>query len=304
MSDLRALSNELEALVERSARGVVSVRHRRGQGSGVVLANDGYIATNAHVVAAAQQQIAVRAGEDLRARLVGSDQQTDLAVLKVDTDPLDALSLSATEPRLGQLVVALGDPFRFERSVSVGIVSALDRTLRGRDGHGFEELLQTDAAINPGNSGGPLIDMEGNVVGINTAMLAFAQGIGFAIPASTVDWVVAVLIQRGRVDRPRLGIHARPEVVPRDLCESVAETTAARRALCVHQVQSGSPAGRAGLRPGDYLLSANGSPATSINQLHKMLVLGRPTAAELEILSGDGTLSRRVVSLTPNVQAA
>src|SRR5262249_32742962 len=151
---------------------------------------------------------------------------------------------------VGQLVVAIGNPFRFERSVSLGIVSALDRSLPGPNGVIFEGLIQTDAAINPGNSGGPLVNAHGEVVGINTAVIPGAQGMGFAVSARTATWVTSVLMQRGRVDRRYLGVAARSE----QLSPALAEATGQSKAVRILQVGPGSPAETAGLRPDDLLI--------------------------------------------------
>jgi serine protease Do len=212
MALLQQLSLELGDLVARAVPAVVGLRHGQGQGSGVVLSPDGYALTNSHV-ARAQGPLRVRlpGGEETTAELVGADDRTDLAVVRAAARGLSALSLpDVGRLRVGELVVAIGNPFGFERSVSLGVVSALFRDLPTRDGV-LEGLIQTDASVNPGNSGGPLLDARGEVAGITTAMLPYARGIGFAIPARTASWVAAVLIQHGEVARPYLGIVARAE---------------------------------------------------------------------------------------------
>jgi S1-C subfamily serine protease len=201
MSLLRQLSDELEALVARTAPAVVGVAHRGGQGTGLVLAPDGWLLTNCHVVRGQGEiRVGLASGDDLRGDIAGVDERTDLALVRIGASGLPSLSL-ADRRRLhvGQLVVAIGNPLHFDRSVSLGVVSAVDRSLPAPGGHLFEGLVQTDAAINPGNSGGPLLDADGHVVGINTAIIPFAQGIGFAVPAHTVQWVAAVLMRKGEV---------------------------------------------------------------------------------------------------------
>jgi S1-C subfamily serine protease len=171
--------------------------------------------------------------------------------------------------RVGELVVAIGNPLRFDRSVSLGVVSAIDRQLPAGKGQVLEGLIQTDAAINPGNSGGPLLDTGGAVVGINTAIVPYAQGIGFAVSARTASWVASVLIRKGVVGRPVIGVNASGIDLPAPL----AETAGQRRAVCVHLVERGSPAQRSGLRGRDIVVTANGNAVTSVDDLQRALVL-------------------------------
>ena len=168
MAVLAELSRELEELVGKTSLSVVAIEQRQGQGSGIVFASDGYVLTNSHVVRGPRSQVRVRlaSGEDLRGEVVGDDPPSDLAVVHVSSHGLPALPLvESRRLRVGQLVVAIGNPLRFERSVTLGVVSALDRSLPGPGGRAFEGLVQTDAAINPGNSGGPLLDASGDVYG-------------------------------------------------------------------------------------------------------------------------------------------
>jgi S1-C subfamily serine protease len=277
MSVLRQLSDELAALAARAAPAVVGLVHRRGQGSGVVLAGDGYILTNAHVALAARD-VAVRVGGrvEARAELVGADERTDLAVVRADVGPVRSLALADERTlAVGQLVLAIGNPLGFERSMSLGIVSALYRDLP-TPGGGLSGLIQTDAAINPGNSGGPLLDAEGGVVGINTAVLSYARGIGFAVPARTASWVAAVLIQKGEVKRPRIGVLARSE-----------EAKEPARAVRILGVEKDAPAERAGLAKGDLLLRANGEPTATLDDLQRALALSVGPELLLEVLRGD-----------------
>src|SRR6185436_8096832 len=184
MGLLRDLSNELGELVARAAPAVVGIRHRRGQGSGVILTPDGYVLTNAHVArGAGRATVRLPDGSESEAEAVGADERTDLAVVRTKADGLPTLVLpDQRQVRVGELVVAIGNPLGLERSVTLGVVSALHRDLPTRDGV-LEGLIQTDAPVNPGNSGGPLLDADGVVAGITTAMLPWARGIGFAIPA-------------------------------------------------------------------------------------------------------------------------
>ena len=281
MNLLKQFSQQLEALVEKTSRGVVGVlRGRDGQATGVVLAQDGYVLTNAHVVEGARRMNArMHDGDEHRAHVVGADQRTDLAVLKLDVNHLATLPLAdSREVSVGQIVVAIGNPYRFDRSVSLGVASALERTLPARQG-ALEGLIQTDAAINPGNSGGPLLNADGEVVGINTAVIPWAQGIGFAIPAYTASWVAAVLIKNGEVRRPFLGIAARGE----ELGPGLATATGRRRAVRVLDVNATEPADRAGVREGDLLISANGNPVSSVDDLQRVMVLDQGGELKLEV---------------------
>jgi S1-C subfamily serine protease len=198
---------------------------------------------------------------------------------------------------VGQLVVAIGNPFRFERSVSLGVISALDRTLPGAAGGILEGLIQTDAAINPGNSGGPLLDAEGTVLGINTAIIPYAQGIGFAIPAPTASWVAAVLIHSGEVRRPYLGIAAKGEELAANLLLAAGQP----RAIRVFRVEVAAPAAAAGIRGGDLLLSADGKPLGTVDDLQRVMVLSSAEELQLELLRGE---SRQKLRVRPQLAAA
>jgi serine protease Do len=193
-------------------------------------------------------------------------------------------------------VMAIGNPLGFDRSVSLGVVSALYRELPTRDGV-LEGLVQTDAAVNPGHSGGPLLDMDGRVVGINTAMLTPARGIGFAVPAHTASWVAAVLIQHGEVRRPYLGIRARGE----ELGAALARDTGQGRGIRVVGVEPGTPAARGGLAGGDLLLAANEQAVATLDDLARVLVLAHPAVLDVDVLRA-GT--RRKVALHPRERAA
>jgi S1-C subfamily serine protease len=286
MSLLEQLSGELEILVERSAPAVVSVQHKRGQGTGVVLAPDGYVLTNDHVVGDREMvNLAFNNGESMRAELVGRDPRTDLAVVRADAKNLSALVLAdRKEVRVGQIVVAIGNPLWFERSVSFGVISALDRELPAGRGRTLEGLIQTDAAINPGNSGGPLVEARGRIAGINTAIIPYAQGIGFAIPAHTASWIAAVLIRKGEVQRPYLGISARGEDLSRSREGPSMRELGQSRGVRVIEVGDDSPAWRAGIRDGDVLLAANGAPVGSVDDLQRVMVLSDANEVAIDVV--------------------
>jgi S1-C subfamily serine protease len=290
---LPQLSHEIEELVAKTAPSVVAVEQGRGQGTGVVIAGDGYVLTNSHVVRGDPRALHVRtpAGDELSAELVGDDPESDLAVLRVSGPRLVPLELHESRRlRVGQLVVAIGNPLRFEGTVTLGVVSALERALPGPRGTLFEGLVQTDAAINPGNSGGPLLDASGAVVGINTAVIPQARGLGFAIAAHTASWIAAVLMRRGHVERPLLGVAARGV----DLVALDAERLGQARAVRLHAVSDGSAAARAGLVAGDLLLRAGGRPLYGVDDLKRALVLGEGSAVDLDVLSKQQRRSLRV----------
>jgi S1-C subfamily serine protease len=292
---LPQLSRELEELVAKTAPSVVAVERGHGQGTGVVIAGDGYVLTNSHVVRGAGAPLGVRLphGEELPAELIGDDPESDLAVLRVAKGGLSALELHESRRlRVGQLVVAIGNPLRFEGSVTLGVVSALERALPGPRGTLFEGLVQTDAAINPGNSGGPLLDATGAVVGINTAVIPQARGLGFAIAAHTASWIAAVLMRKGRVERPVIGVAARGVDLP--LLDAAA--VGQQRAVRVHGVSQGSPAERARIAVGDLLLRANDAPLFGVDDLKRALVLSEGKRIKLDIQSGK---ARRSFELGP-----
>ncbi len=303
---LDAYSRAVTAAVERAAPAVVNVaiRHPRGggAGSGVVVSPDGLILTNSHVVAGADS-ILVATAQGLRfpARLLGADPDTDLALLRAETEatlPAATLGDSAAL-RPGQLAIAIGNPLGFSSTVTAGVVSALGRTLRGAGGRPIEDLIQTDAALNPGNSGGALVDSQGEVVGINTAMIGGAQGLCFAVAANTARLVLGQLIRFGRVRRARLGLSGQLEAVPRRFVRlhGLAQETA----VLVTEVVRGSPADRAGVERGDLLLSAAGEPMLGVDSLLRWLSgdrVGEP--AELLLLRR-GDLRR--VTATPEERA-
>jgi len=286
---LQDLSEAIEGVVRTTSPSVVAVGHRWGQGSGIVIAADGYVATNSHVVRGVKRlEVELAPGERVPAELVGDDPASDLAVLGIGNQGLASLPLlEDRRVRVGQLVLAIGNPLRFDRSVSLGVVSALDRTLPAARGRVLEGLVQTDAAINPGSSGGPLLDATGVAVGITTAVIPRARGIGFAIPAHTVSWVVARLLQRGRIERPVLGVAARGV----DLSLARSGALGQSRAVTVLDVAPGEPAARAGLRANDLLLRANGTPVASVDDLVRAMVLGDGAAMTLDLVRGAEPLS-------------
>ena len=255
-----------------------------GLGSGVIISPKGYILTNQHVVEAADEiEVALADGKQLAAKVVGSDPETDLAVLKVDAQNLPAITLGQAENlRVGDVVLAIGNPLGVGQTVTMGIVSALHRT--GLSINTFENFIQTDAAINQGNSGGALIDSSGNLVGINTAILSQTGGsigIGFAIPVSTAKQVMEQLIETGAVTRGWVGVEL--QEITADLADSFKLSTTA--GVLIAGVQRGSPADRAGIKPGDNVVAVDGKQVRdpdSMRNLIVALVPGKQTTLKLK----------------------
>jgi S1-C subfamily serine protease len=293
MSPLELFSTELETLVTRAAPGVVALEHRRGNGTGLGLTPDGFVLTNEHVVRQSTGRVRVRFSDDewSDGEVVGRDAATDLAVVKTGRKALTTLPLAeAAAVKVGQVVIALGHPFGFERSVSFGVVSALERRLPGRDGASLDGLIQTDAAINPGNSGGPLLSVKGQVVGVNTAMLPFAQGIGFAVPSSTAAWVAALLLRHGEVHRRFLGISARNETLKPELATEVGQA----RGVRVVETGASSPASQGGVIADDLVIGVGGSPVSTVDDLQRLLAIESGWVIDLVVWRKGERVTRQV----------
>ena len=280
---LDAYSRAVIHVVDRAGPAVVSIevagkRGPSGAGSGFVVTPDGYVMTNSHVVSAARKiRVRTPAGETAEAQIVGDDPATDLALVRIETAALatDAhqqpvyLPVDGTlAPRVGQLAVAIGNPLGFESTVSTGVVSALGRSLRGRGNQLIDGVIQHTAPLNPGNSGGPLLDAHGRVLGVNTAIIARSQGLGFAVAVETAAWVLGQLLQHGRVRRAWLGIGAARRPLDRRLAYHHGLGAAA---VEVQSIESGSPAARAGLADGDLIVMFDGTKIESVDELHRVL---------------------------------
>ncbi len=304
---LDAYSHAVIAAVDRVGPAVVSLslgrgRREGGMGSGVLVAPDGYVLTNAHVVDGSSSiEATFTDGRRFDARVVGLDRPTDLALVRVSGSSLPFAKMgTASALRQGQLVVAIGNPLGFQSTVSTGVVSATERGLRGRDGRMIENLVQHTAPLNPGNSGGPLVDFRGRLVGVNTAIIAFAQGMSFAIPSETVDWVVPKLLSDGRVRRVYLGIQGQSRPIEaRRLARHALE---GRGGVEVVSVESGTPAHGAGLRSGDVIVTVQNARIERIDALLRALA-SSPVGARLElgVLRG---LELVKVAVTPREAAA
>ena len=272
---LDAYSQAVIQVVERVSPSVINVRRGRSGGSGVIVAPDGYALTNAHVVDGAREvAVTLDSGAELTAAVVGTDSATDLAVIRILGSGLPVAELAGTDSlRVGQLVIAIGDPLGFHSTVTTGVVSALGRSLSAKDGRLIENVIQTDAALNPGNSGGPLVDTHSKVVGINTAIIPTAQGICFAIPAATARMVAGMLIRDGRVRRAYLGIGGASTPIGRQLANElgIINTSGIR----VLEVVAGGPAQRAGLEVRDLIVDIDGAPIATLSDLQRSLIADR-----------------------------
>jgi S1-C subfamily serine protease len=286
---LDAYSRTVMSVVEVVGPAVVSIAvgtrpggpggGRVGAGSGVILAPDGYVLTNSHVVDhAARLDVTLTDGRTFGATLVGEDPATDLAVIRVNASGLPAARLGASAMlRVGQLVIAIGNPLGFQSTVSAGVVSAVGRALRSTQGRLIENVIQTDVALNPGNSGGPLVDSRARVIGINTAVIAMAQGLSFAIPIDTAQSVVSQLLTRGRVVRAYLGFAGQQRPLDRRLARAYHLT--ALQSVEIVAVEAGGPAASAGLREGDLVVALDDQAVATVDDVHRMLVawpIGKP----------------------------
>ncbi len=296
---LDAYSRSIIAAVEHVGPAVVSVgvtrraperlRRRRlpqlqGGGSGVIVTPDGYVLTNSHVVRAGEGiEISLQDGRVVAGRVLGDDLHTDLALVQIPESGLPAAELGDSSTiRVGQLVIAIGNPLGFQASVTAGVVSALGRTLRAETGRLIENVVQTDAALNPGNSGGPLVDSRGRVVGINTAIIAGSQGICFAIPINTATWIVSQLISHGKVRRAYLGVSG--QAVTLDRRQVLQHRLGSGTAVLVTEIHAGTAAAAAGLRPRDIIVGIGDLPVASPDDLQRILgshAIGQPLVVQV-----------------------
>ena len=290
---LDSYSKSIIRIVEKIGPAVVNIRvygantaRRRGpesggSGSGFVIAPDGFILTNSHVVhGAGRIEATLPDGHVFDAVLVGDDPETDLAVVRINASQLVHARFGDSKSiRVGQIAVAIGSPFGFHQTVTAGVVSALGRSMRSQSGRLIENVIQTDAALNPGNSGGPLVNSRGEIIGVNTAIILPAQGICFAIAGNTAEFVAAWLIKEGIIRRSWIGVAGQNVPIHRRVVRF--HRLATDLGVLVAGIEPGSPASRAGLREGDVIVSFGGERVSSIDELHRHLVakvIGKPSS--------------------------
>jgi S1-C subfamily serine protease len=299
-----AYSRAVIHAAERVGPWVVNVEAGRGRrrmagggtGSGFVLTPDGFVLTNSHVVEGARTvEVATMDGRRFPAEVVGDDPATDLAVLRIEGADLPSAVLGDSRSlRVGQLVVAVGNPYGFQCTVTAGVISALGRSLRSRSGRLMVDIVQTDAALNPGNSGGPLADSRGRVIGVNTAMIPTAQGLCFAIPIHTAEWVAGRLIRDGRVRRAFLGLGGQSVPLSPPVARRNGLTGTGVRALAV---EPESPAASAGLREGDIVVALDDVPIAGIDELQAQLDETRIGVGSSLTILRDG--EKKVLAIVP-----
>jgi S1-C subfamily serine protease len=281
---LDAYSSIVTGVVESVAAAMVGIQRKAkpgtpqgdprmaaGAGSGFIITPDGYVLTNNHVVhGAGAVEVLLADGSIVPADVVGGDPSTDIALVRVHAGRLSPVELGDSDNlRVGQLVVAMGNPFGLHATVTAGVVSALRRTLRATDGRLIEDIIQTDAALNPGNSGGALLDSKGRVIGVNTAIIADANATGFAVPINMAKRVIPDLMREGRVVRGYLGLAG--QTVPFPKAAAARYGIAVPAGVQVIQIVPGGPAEKAGLRPGDVILSAGGKDTPTVDAIHRIL---------------------------------
>ena len=319
---LDAYSHAVVKAVERVSPSVVNIETRRaasqgqpvrdprglgGSASGFIFTPDGFILTNSHVVHGAESIHVTRAdGQAREAQLVGDDPETDLAVVRIGPDSLVPASLGDSGAvRVGQVAIAIGNPYGFQTTVTTGVVSALGRSLRAQSGRLIDNIIQTDAALNPGNSGGPLVDSRGEVIGVNTAVIMPAQGLCFAIGINTAKFVAARLIRDGKVTRSYIGVGGQTVQVARRVARF--HQLSVGSGVLVLSIEAGGPAERAGVQLGDIIVGFNSQPVRGIDDLQQMLteqqvgvpsqimVLRRTEKLDLEVRPGvspSGTVAK------------
>ena len=282
---LDAYSQAVIRAVEAVGPAVASIEAGRSRGSGFIFTPDGLLVTNSHVIAGMRPlTVSLADGRTFPADVIGDDPETDLAVLRLGVPaggaaPLPWATLGDSRAvRVGQVAIAIGNPFGFQHSVTSGIVSALGRSLRSRTGRLMDDILQSDAALNPGNSGGPLVTTRGEVIGVNTAMIQSAQGLSFSIASNTARFVAAQLIRDGAVHRSYIGVAGQTVTLPRALAR--AHAVAAGAGILAATIETSSPAEAAGLKEGDIILAFAGAPVAGVDDLHRLLTderTGTPT---------------------------
>jgi S1-C subfamily serine protease len=299
-----AYSIAVMSAVDRVGSSVVNIEVKKkngqhhGSGSGFIITPDGFALTNSHVVHGAETiDVTLADGRHPDAHVVGADPDTDLAVIRIYAPELRPVPLGESKSvRVGQLAVAIGNPYGFQCTVTAGVVSALGRSFRANTGRLIDNVIQTDAALNPGNSGGPLVNSRGEVIGVNTAVILPAQGICFAMAIDTAKHVAAWLIKEGKIRRSYIGLGGQDVPLHRRLVRHY-QLTAQTGVLVISLAEEG-PAAQAGVREGDLVVEFNGSPVPSIDILHKLLTAERiGIRTTLTVLRGTDKLPLEVVPI-------
>ena len=303
---LDAYSEAVIGVVEKTGPAVVSIsagspswrqgNEQAAAGSGVIITPDGYVVTNEHVASAGSKlTVTLHDGSSFPASVIGKDSATDLAVLRASVSGTHFASFGdSAKLKVGQLVIAIGNPFGFQSSVTAGVVSALGRSLRSKEGQLIENIIQHTAPLNPGNSGGPLVNSHNQVVGINTAIIGLAQNIGFAVPSNTAEWVFPQLLAHGRVQRGFLGISGQTRPIDRRLV--LLHNLPAPTAVLVVMVENHGPAGQAGFHESDWIYSMDDQVISSIDDIHRFLAHWAPgKSISVGILRGTEKITKSVL---------
>src|SRR6202048_3571345 len=285
------------AVVNIHVKNTEAGRRGEGGGSGFIIAPDGFILTNSHVIHEAKSiDVNLPDAQSFSATPVGEDPETDLAVIRIDSARLPFLTFAdSNQLCVGQIAIAIGSPYGFQQTVTAGVVSALGRSMRAQSGRLMDNIIQTDAALNPGNSGGPLVNSSGSVIGVNTAVILPAQGICFAIAAHTAQIVAGWLIRDGKIRRSYLGLAGQNITIHPRLVRYHKRPK--NQGILVSGTETGGPAQKAGLAEGDNIVAFKGAPISSIDDLHRLLV-GNEIGVEsvLTVLRG---VDRMELPVTP-----
>lgn len=257
--------------IEITKKGKTKAGVNGGSGSGFIFTNDGLIITNSHVIHNASDiSVTLFDGSEASGYLIGDDPDSDIAVIKVQSQNLQPAELgNSNDIKVGQLAIAVGNPFGYQSTVTAGVVSALGRTLRSTSGRLIDDVIQTDAALNPGNSGGPLLNSRGQVIGVNTAIIQMAQGICFAIAINTAKFVAMNLIRFGRIKRSYIGIAGQNINIPRRIVRYYSLSS--ERGIFISGIERYSPAETSGMKEGDIIIEFNDKPVSTIDDIHKFL---------------------------------
>lgn len=271
---LDSYSQTVSDVFQKTSSAVVNIdvkKHRQGSGSGFAFTPDGFILTNSHVVHEAKYiEVTFVDGHKVEAQLVGDDPHTDLAVIRVGLQNLNYVQLGDSSCiRVGQIAIAIGNPYGFQCTLTAGVISAKGRSMRSQSGRLIEQIIQTDAALNPGNSGGPLFNSGGEVIGVNTAIILPAQGICFAIPSNTAQFVVSELLQHGRITRGFIGVMGQNVPLPKGIIH--IGKVPVESGVSIAGLEQNSPAHRAGLRVGDIIVAMEDQLVANIDDLHRLL---------------------------------